>query len=33
MNLAGLSAFLQGAIKGAILLLVVGLQSRKKMGL
>lgn len=33
MNLANLSAFLQGAIKGAILLLVVALQSRKKMGL
>ncbi len=33
MNLANLSAFLQGAIKGVILLLVVGLQSRKKMGL
>ncbi|MDA4848565.1 ABC transporter permease [Hoeflea poritis] len=33
MNLANLSAFLQGAIKGAILLLVVSLQSRKKMGL
>ncbi|MEP2530793.1 MAG: ABC transporter permease, partial [Shimia sp.] len=33
MNLANLSAFLQGAIKGAILLTVVALQSRKKMGL
>ncbi len=33
MNLANLSAFLQGAIKGAILLIVVALQSRKKMGL
>lgn len=33
MNLANLSAFLQGAIKGVILLLVVALQSRKKMGL
>ncbi len=33
MNLANLSAFLQGAIKGAILLLVVSLQTRKKMGL
>lgn len=33
MNLANLSAFLQGAIKGAILLMVVALQSRKKMGL
>jgi len=33
MNLAGLSAFLQGAIKGVILLLVVAIQSRKKMGL
>jgi ribose transport system permease protein len=33
MNLANLSAFLQGAIKGGILLLVVALQSRKKMGL
>jgi len=33
MNLANLSAFLQGAIKGLILLLVVALQSRKKMGL
>lgn len=33
MNLANLSAFLQGAIKGAILLVVVALQSRKKMGL
>lgn len=33
MNLANLSAFMQGAIKGAILLLVVSLQSRKKMGL
>lgn len=33
MNLANLSAFLQGAIKGAILLLVVALQTRKKMGL
>lgn len=33
MNLANLSAFLQGAIKGLILLIVVALQSRKKMGL
>ena len=33
MNLVNLSAFLQGVIKGAILLLVVALQSRKKMGL
>lgn len=33
MNLTNLSAFLQGAIKGTILLLVVALQSRKKMGL
>lgn len=33
MNLANLSAFLQGAIKGGILLAVVALQSRKKMGL
>ncbi len=33
MNLANFSAFLQGAIKGVILLLVVALQSRKKMGL
>jgi len=33
MNLANLSAFLQGAIKGVILLMVVALQSRKKMGL
>lgn len=33
MNLANLSAFLQGAIKGVILLLVVAFQSRKKMGL
>jgi ribose transport system permease protein len=33
MNLANLSAFLQGAIKGAILLCVVALQTRKKMGL
>ncbi len=33
MNLANLSAFLQGAIKGLFLLLVVALQSRKKMGL
>lgn len=33
MNLANLSAFLQGTIKGIILLLVVALQSRKKMGL
>ena len=33
MNLANLSAFLQGAVKGVILLLVVALQSRKKMGL
>jgi ribose transport system permease protein len=33
MNLANLSAFLQGAIKGLILLVVVALQTRKKMGL
>ena len=33
MNLANMSAFLQGAIKGVILLLVVALQSRKRMGL
>lgn len=33
MNLGNLSAFLQGAIKGVILLIVVALQSRKKMGL
>lgn len=33
MNLANLSVFLQGAIKGIILLVVVALQSRKKMGL
>jgi ribose transport system permease protein len=33
MNLANLSAFMQTAIKGIILLLVVALQSRKKMGL
>ncbi len=33
MNLANLSAFLQGAIKGLILLVVVALQTRKNMGL
>jgi len=33
MNLANISPFVQTAIKGGILLLVVGLQSRKKMGL
>ncbi len=33
MNLANLSAFVQTAVKGAILLAVVALQSRKKMGL
>jgi len=33
MNLANLSAFLQGAIKGTILLIVVALQSRTRMGL
>lgn len=33
MNLANLSAFLQGAIKGVILLTVVALQSRTRMGL
>lgn len=33
MNLLNVSPFIQTAIKGAILLLVVGLQSRKKMGL
>lgn len=33
MNLANLSAFLQGAMKGTILVIVVALQSRKKMGL
>lgn len=33
MNLTNVSPFIQTAIKGSILLLVVGLQSRKKMGL
>ena len=33
MNLAHVSPFIQTAIKGVILLVVVGLQSRKKMGL
>lgn len=33
MNLANISPFIQTAIKGAILLFVVGLQSRKKIGL
>lgn len=33
MNLINVSPFIQTAIKGGILLLVVGLQSRKKMGL
>lgn len=33
MNLLNISPFLQTAIKGAILLLVVGTQTRKKMGL
>jgi ribose transport system permease protein len=33
MNLTNVSPFIQTAIKGGILLLVVGLQSRKKMGL
>ena len=33
MNLANVSPFIQTAIKGGILLLVVSLQSRKKMGL
>lgn len=33
MNLTNMSPFIQTTIKGAILLLVVGLQSRKKMGL
>lgn len=33
MNLANVSAFVQTAIKGAILLAVVAMQSRKKMGL
>lgn len=33
MNLLNVSPFVQTAIKGGILLLVVGLQSRKKMGL
>ena len=33
MNLANVSPFVQTAIKGGILLAVVGLQSRKKMGL
>lgn len=33
MNLLNVSPFIQTAIKGGILLLVVGLQSRKKMGL
>ena len=33
MNLVNLSPFIQTAVKGVILLVVVGLQSRKKMGL
>jgi ribose transport system permease protein len=33
MNLANVSPFIQTAIKGALLLVIVGLQSRKKMGL
>jgi len=33
MNLANISPFIQTTIKGVILLLVVGIQSRKKMGL
>ena len=33
MNLTNVSPFIQTAIKGSLLLLVVGLQSRKKMGL
>ncbi|MHA6685226.1 ABC transporter permease [Mesorhizobium sp. A556] len=33
MNLTNVSPFVQTAIKGGILLLVVSLQSRKKMGL
>jgi len=33
MNLANISPFVQTTIKGVILLLVVGIQSRKKMGL
>jgi ribose transport system permease protein len=33
MNLANISPFIQTVIKGGLLLLVVGLQSRKKMGL
>lgn len=33
MNFANVSPFMQTVIKGALLLLVVGLQSRKKMGL
>ncbi|MAY61867.1 MAG: ABC transporter permease [Rhizobiales bacterium] len=33
MNLTNISPFVQTAIKGAILMFVVGLQSRKKMGL
>lgn len=33
MNLANVSPFIQTAIKGALLLAIVGLQSRKKMGL
>ena len=33
MNLANVSPFIQTAIKGGLLLAIVGLQSRKKMGL
>ena len=33
MNLMNVSAFMQTGIKGAILLLVVAMQTRKKMGL
>ena len=33
LNLVNLSPFIQTAVKGAILEVVVGLQSRKKMGL
>jgi ribose transport system permease protein len=33
MNLANVSPFVQTAIKGGLLLAIVGLQSRKKMGL
>ena len=33
MNMANISPFVQTAIKGGLLLAIVGLQSRKKMGL